>query len=49
MSTSAIIMMIVGFTMVWGGLAASVGWAVHLHRRGKDHTLSAFATNASRA
>lgn len=36
MSTSAIVMMIVGFGVVWGGLAASVAWAVHLHRRGES-------------
>ena len=34
MSSGAVIMLIVGLVLVWGGLAVSVGWAVHVHRRG---------------
>lgn len=33
MSPEAIIMLVVGLTLVWGGLAASIAWAVHVHRR----------------
>lgn len=33
MSASAVAMLVAGLTVVWGGLAASIAWAVHVHRR----------------
>lgn len=33
MSMGAIVMLIAGLLLVWGGLAASIAWAVHVHRR----------------
>jgi hypothetical protein len=32
METSAIVTMIIGMVIIWGGLAASVAWAVKTHR-----------------
>jgi hypothetical protein len=32
MSTTAIVTMIIGMLIIWGGLAASVAWAVRIHR-----------------
>jgi hypothetical protein len=32
MSDAAIITMIIGMIILWGGLAASVAWAVRIHR-----------------
>lgn len=26
-------MLVTGATVVWGGLAAAIAWAVHVHRR----------------
>jgi hypothetical protein len=36
MSSEAVVMLVTGLTLVWGGLAASIGWAVHVHRRDRD-------------
>jgi hypothetical protein len=33
MSGAAVTMMLVGMVLIWGSLAASVWWAVRLHRR----------------
>ena len=35
MSSDAFIMLVIGLTLVWGGLAASVAWAVHVQRRSR--------------
>jgi hypothetical protein len=32
MSTSAIVMMVIGMMVIWGGLAASLLWAVRVGR-----------------
>lgn len=36
MSQGAVVTLIVGLLLVWGGLAASIGWAVHVHRRNRE-------------
>lgn len=33
MDTTALTTMIVTLVLIWGGLAASIGWAVHVARR----------------
>lgn len=38
MTTGAIIVMIIGMLVIWGGLAASVTWAVRVARRDAAQT-----------
>jgi len=36
MSLEAIIVMIIGIVLLWGGLAASIGWAIKVNRSSKE-------------
>lgn len=49
METSALITMLVGMIIIWGGLAASIAWAVRVARSASDEPpTEADTTDAAR-